>query len=99
MKKGWLEQYDVPSYGKYQTGGKVAITPEEQYRGLNDQMYSAMSFPGTGSREFRGLDNGYPVKVTDSMGKSKILKGNNDRDVFTGTVHEQKIKNDWLQNY
>ena len=83
--------------GQYQQGGKIstqgytARTPQEQHEGLNNPNYQTMQFPMQGSNTFRGLDNGQPVRITDSKGKTKILRGNQHTDTFQGDVFEQRL--------
>lgn len=77
------------AFPKAQKG--LAVTPEQQYEGLNNPMYTEMKFPMQGNNVFRGLDNGQPVLLQDSTGKKKILKGNQDTTIMKGTVKEKRI--------
>lgn len=70
----------------------LAITPMEQYNGLNNSPLQSMIFPMTGDNLFRGLDNGQPVKLTDMKGKKVILKGAKDTAMMRGTVKEVKAQ-------
>ena len=89
---GWLN--------KYQDRSKVAMTPAEQYQGLNAPEYDSMFFPTVGPSVYRGLDNYAPVHVKDILGKEKILRGPDDHSVFFGPVQEKLMRNGgWLQKY
>lgn len=88
------ESYNM-STSKYiaerQTGG-IAITPDQQYNGLNNKNYDHMFFPMEGINEFRGLDDGTPVEVIDETGKKKILKGKKHKIKMKGNVLETRLK-------
>ena len=75
----------------FQTGG-VAMTAEQQYRGLNNHEYDEMYFPNEGYNTFRGLDNGKPVMIQDELGKKLILKGKHQTAKFFGNVYEKRLK-------
>lgn len=77
--------------GIRQMGG-VAITPQQQYTGLNNPGYDHMTFPMYGENEFRGLDNGGPVLLEDETGKKKILKGPKHKTKMKGRVFETRLK-------
>jgi len=93
---------------KHEDGGSIAITPLEQYQGLNNSTKDQMIFPMTGKNIFRGLDNGQPVMLQDTTGKQKILTGPQDTAMMKGTVKEKRIKaqqgasvdwnSDWLKS-
>lgn len=78
------------AFPKAQKG--LAVTPEQQYEGLNNPRYTEMEFPMQGNNVFRGLDNGQPVLLKDSTGKQKILTGPQDTTIMKGTVKEKRIK-------
>jgi len=86
----WLEYYDVKNLS-FQKGG-VAVTKQQQHEGLNNPLYDMMTFPLSGKNEFRGLDTGLPVKITDEKGKTKVLKGPQDIDTFQGNVYERRMQ-------
>lgn len=81
------------------TGPAVAITPQQQYRGLNNDKYDELLFPMKGHQVFRGLDNGQPVLVKDSAGRSGILYGPDDTMNTYGTVKEHRLNSGWLDKY
>jgi hypothetical protein len=90
---------------KKKSGGTIAITPEQQYNGLNSggqEMY----FPGTEQTTFRGLNDFSPVHIKDANGKQSVLHGPQHTDTFQLPVFEKKLKkvggkvnNSWLKNY
>ena len=77
---------------KKQTGGKVATTKKQQYKGLNDQSYDQMHFPVLDNpvRQFRGLDNSQPVAIIDQLGRQQVLHGPQDTMQTYGPVYEQR---------
>lgn len=77
---------------KFQSGGMpVAITPEQQFYGLNDENLDSLILPLEGSNLIRGLDNGEPVLVKDSVGTKKILRGKNDTIRMKGKIFEKRL--------
>jgi hypothetical protein len=79
------------SYKRKMQSGGVAITPEQQYQGLNDPKYNKLLFPNEGMNTFRGLDNGQPVLLQDQLGNQKVLKGKYDVANFYGNVIEHRL--------
>lgn len=77
--------------GIKQTGG-VALTPEQQYVGLNNPYYDALLLPLTGWNTIRGLDSGEPVAVEDEFGNNDVLYGPNDTVKLKGTVREKRLR-------
>lgn len=77
--------------GSKQTGG-IAVTPEEQFIGLNNPYFDELLMPLQGTNTIRGLDSGQPVYVEDDFGNRKILYGPEDTTVLKGTVREKKLK-------
>jgi len=74
----------------HKQNGGIATTPQQQHIGLNNPNYDSMTFPGSGQRTFRGLDNHMPVMITDETGKQQTLTGPNHLSKFTGEVHEKR---------
>lgn len=94
-EKEFYEKYpDEASFFKAFPKAKkgLAVTPEQQFVGLNNPMYTEMEFPMQGNNIFRGLDNGQPVLLKDATGKQKILTGPQDTTIMKGTVKEKRIK-------
>ena len=88
------EKYNMPIsqyIGTRRLGGGVAMSPEAQNEGLNNEAYESMYFPMSGSNEFRGLDDGSPVYLEDDKGTKKVLRGRKDRAVMHGKVFEKRI--------
>lgn len=77
----------------FQNGGYIptAMTPEEQYNGLNNPQYSEMLFNMEGYNTFRGLDNYEPVYIRDENDKERVLIGPNQTDKFYGKTYEQNL--------
>ena len=69
----------------------VALLPEQQAVGLNNEAYSEMLFNTGGYNTFRGLDNYQPVYIKDQNGKEKVLYGPEDTSKFYGKVYEKKL--------
>jgi len=86
------ESYNIP-ISKYikQSGGNVAVTPEQQYLGLNDSSIDNLFIPLQGTNPIRGLDNGQPVYVRDETGNETVLHGADDVAYMTGGVHEKRL--------
>jgi hypothetical protein len=81
-----------------QIGGYIptAITPEDQQMGLNNRNYNEMLFNTEGYNQFRGLDSYEPVYVVDENGKQRVLIGNDQSDIFNGSVYEENLE--YLKN-
>lgn len=77
---------------EHKQNGGVAVTPQEQYDGLNNPAHDQMFFPNTGMNTFRGLDNGQPVLLHDQLGRKFILRGKHDTAQVYGNVHEKRLK-------
>lgn len=77
--------------GSRQTGG-IALTPEEQQIGLNNQMLDSLVMPLNGYNTIRGLDSGEPVKVWDDFGNTDVLYGPDHTIKMKGTVYEKRLK-------
>lgn len=74
-----------------QFGGGVAITPRQQYVGLNDNSMDELIMPLDGRNTIRGLDSGHPVVVLDEMGNQDVLYGPEDTQEFYGNVYEKRL--------
>ena len=90
-KKGSAHWHLEPA--KKRTGGmSVAVTPGQQYVGLNDESIDKLMLPLQGTNIIRGLDSGEPVYVIDEEGKTVVLRGKNDTSLMTGRVFEKRLK-------
>jgi hypothetical protein len=87
------EKYNVPIsqyLGTRRLGG-VATTTQAQHEGLNNQNFESMYFPMHGENEFRGLDDGSPVELTDEYNNRKILRGKKHKAKMRGSVYERRL--------
>jgi hypothetical protein len=88
------EKYNVPIsqyIGSKRLGG-IAMSPQAQHQGLNNESYDSMYFPMHGENEFRGLDDGSPVYLEDEEGTKKILRGKKHKARMKGHVFESRLK-------
>lgn len=78
--------------GEYQLGGKVARTPDELFKGLNDSTFKTMTLDlPKAYNMIRGLDSGKPVYVQDETGKKTVLHGPQDVIPMYGKVFEKRL--------
>jgi len=104
------ESHNVAISKYIKRSGGVAVTPQQQYTGLNDDSMDNLFLPLEGTNPIRGLDNGEPVHVQDSIGQEQVLYGPEDIAYMTGGVYERRMQtggdvqeeinwlNDWYKN-
>lgn len=89
-KKSGAHWHLEPAKRKY--GGPVARTPQQKFKGLNDESIDELLIPLEGINTIRGLDNGEPVHVMDEQGMEAVLYGPHDTVPMTGSVKERRLK-------